>query len=1208
MGFFDNDAPNKDFSNPLFGSSDLELNRILGDPTEDVKTRQTAREVQNMERSIRRAGLDPGDSQPRSSFFGDVLDTLDAPRQGVMGMIDTLFRGDAFEGDVGTGFRRGQNENVTFSDVLRRNDLIDNPILRGGVGLAGDILADPLTYLSLGSSAGAKVGGRVLAEGGLALNKLVHERALAQGITDVVQRSAKVDETFRAIGRYQEYSKFFDKAVSPSEKALEADNMAKAMEGFGSLVNASEVVGKGIFEKPALRIGANIPFLGHITGDADNVAVEVLNKDPGPVGQALRLADKVFKPGKLNIATLQLSDETVNAFDNIRLFADHQLGKIASTLGDYVGSVPMVGPAAVSVTKGLKNTFDAANTLLRKIFYQSSLVSRDFNNARLDYVNLRSQARLAARDQTIMSLGEDLLSKPDIQKEIYLAIDAQALGALKDSKVEGKDVLDTINRIRTTGTIHDGDQLLFRDMALQSGAEQGFRSRIDNLMIDPNVHPEVKAGIQKTMKAMDDLALEENKHGLGYSRLEYYVPHRYLSASQGGAKGGAESFLKSRKYDTVGQAFEESGKVADTSLADLLSYRFEKSFLLRAQDQFAKRVMVEESINPELISNLYKEAQMNPAGPAAGALKRYKIKLKPLDAQAIKDGTYISERQKIYAGVGLKDPVASELLAEHASVFHQKTTEELWAAGVKPLDNRMPREGLGELGEKIELKSGGSMFLPKPIADAYKETLAARDILKDALGTSAFGSAMLSAMDNTTGFFKRFVTLPWPAYWAQNFVGDRFNQAMQGLHAIAPGLHARTYSVLKGESAIKSATGMVLNKPMLEKVIKQFGLSYKVGDHIGAVEAFGKMNIEKFLAEKNSLFDNLKSIGTKSNRQAAFSQAGDLAQKTFDGFFRVNHFVHRFEQGDSIADAARAAQEAYFNYRDMSPVESSLFRRFYMFYGYMSKATKQTVTNLVTNPGNLTLQLHGSQALAEFFSDPNAAPTAEMHEAKLLNSAVTNEQLSRVVGRNKDGKPIVGRGFSAPLNAVLQQFSVQTPRSMSVGELIDTASDSARRTLQKQFATSNPMINSVAQLVSGKNLYFDKPLDAEFLRKLPSLNAAAEKLAGYKHDELPLDLDAATKFFLRAVPDGKGRLIADPSRMWILVNLIPGMGRAISTGGAFANADIGIPQALLKAGLGVNLQDTDVSRTYLSTRKSDLASFMNAHSVKQINKNNEEDN
>ena len=61
------------------------------------------------------------------------------------------------------------------------------------------------------------------------------------------------------------------------------------------------------------------------------------------------------------------------------------------------------------------------------------------------------------------------------------------------------------------------------------------------------------------------------------------------------------------------------------------------------------------------------------------------------------------------------------------------------------------------------------MFLPKPIADSFKETIASKDLLKDALGGSRFGKATLGALDHAVSTFKKWVTLPFPAYWAQTF-------------------------------------------------------------------------------------------------------------------------------------------------------------------------------------------------------------------------------------------------------------------------------------------------------------------------------------------------------------------------------------------------------------------------------------------------------
>lgn len=1198
------------------GILDDDLEGILSDPTVDRKSRDLARQVRGMEDKVRRAGLDPQDATPRESFFSQLLDTLDAPRQGVAGVIDTLLRGDMFQDGVGTGFRRGQQENTTASDIFRRHDIIDNPIARGVAGFAADVLTDPLTYLSLGTGTAAKVGGKTLSEAGQALRGQAVSRLLDNGVVDILEQDNKLNQAFAAAGKYEEAAKNFNKAKTPSVKALEADRMSKAEDGFRGVLSPEDIVGKGIFEKNKLRIGANIPFLGHLTNEKQ-LAEEVILKDIGPVGQALRLAGKVLKPGKLKIADLELSDEMIDLIQTQKAYANNKLVELGDKIGQ-LKDVPVLGTGikgAEAVGKRAKDTFTAANNLFKKIFYQKGLVGAAANNNRLDYQNFKEAAKVLSKDRAYNALGEDLIKDKNLQKEVYLAIDAQAMDAIRESVGENKDVLNAVNKIRTTEDVREGDQLILRNALTNSGAEDNFRVRIDNLLADPNVTPQVKDGIVRTFRAMDDIALEEAGNGLGYSRLEYYVPHKYLNVNNAEkqfakSSGRAEAFTKSRKYDTIAEAFSTSGKVGDTDLASLLQYRIEKSLTLQAQRNYFKRLAIEEGLAPHLVQAVYKDALQNPVGEAAAALQRYRITLPDVDLALQEQGLVNAARQRVYAGVGLKDPKASELVAQSASDFQNKIHQELWAAGQKPLDNLLPQEALSELGQKVRIPGGKEeIFLPKPIADSFNETIAARDILKDAAGKSAFGKAALKVLDHTSSFFKKMVTLPFPAYWAQNYLGDRFNQAMQGIHAVNPGIFARTHSLLSGKSAIKSATGQLLDKPTMDRIIKQFGMQYTVSDFLGTKEAFGDMDIDRFLAMKNSLGSNILKgfkLGNGANREAALAQLHDKFQKSFDGFYRVNHFVHRFEQGDSIADAVRGANDAYFNYRDLSPVEQSLFRRFYMFYGYMSKATKQTLTNLVTNPGNLTLQLHGVNGLAEIFSDPNAAPTAEMHDAKLLQSAVSNEQLSRVVGRTKDGKPIRARGFAAPLNAVMQQFSLETPRTLSVKELIDTAADSTVRTLQKQFATSNPIINAAAQKISGKNLYFNKPLDAEFLRKLPSLNAGAEKLLGYKHNELPADLDAPLKYFLNAVPDGQGRLIADPGKFWILMNIVPGLSRATSMAGTLTNAEIPGKTKALRTLAGINIEDGDPTRSYLYDRKNALQDFINANSINRRLQNDEE--
>jgi hypothetical protein len=280
-----------------------ELDAILNSDNASPEARQMARGIDRDLNRVVNAGLDPSLSEPRSSFFSNLLDTLDAPRQGVAGVADTLMRGDAFTGDVGFGWSRGQEENTTFSDILRRHDVIDNPIGRGIVGFAGDVVMDPLTYLSLGTGTAAKVGGRALTETGLALKTKGVERLTDLGVTDLIQQEGILDEVFRGIHRGQDALKNIGGAKSSDAAlALEGKRLDDAKDLYSSLFKDDEVLKADIFKRPKLNVGVNLPFVGHLT--EDDLAQEIVTKSPGIVGQSLRALGKALKPGHVKLAEL----------------------------------------------------------------------------------------------------------------------------------------------------------------------------------------------------------------------------------------------------------------------------------------------------------------------------------------------------------------------------------------------------------------------------------------------------------------------------------------------------------------------------------------------------------------------------------------------------------------------------------------------------------------------------------------------------------------------------------------------------------------------------------------------------------------------------------------------------------------------------------------------------------------------------------------
>lgn len=1222
-----------------------EIRSILMDPYADRETRRLAKTVDTQLKKTVGAGYEPEEVTPRKNLFLEGLDFLDSLRQGNVGILDALLRGDIFTPEVGLGYERGKKEDVTVSDLLRRHDVIDNPILRGIAGFAGDVLLDPLTYPSFGlSSLGRKIGGRTLTEAGSKVvgdvtravtsrTKGLGDPGLMLGADQFIEDGKIVDQVFRRAAHMQQYSKEVKKAIPGSKAHAEAQKLYMDAQSFieSHGLKAGTVLDElnPLFEKPALHFGVNVPFLGHLAGKTAKEGVQERVKIPGFRGmffEAMGLAGKVFKPGRLEHVQ-QLPPGMVEVIEDIGVKADRLFAPIESFLAS-LEKAPVIGKgigAVNSVRKGFATAFNNA-------FRRAGVVGPDINNLLRELEWRRGGAKASGQDAVLQVLTDTGLKNPQLGSQAAELIDGaatEALHAIELDPASMEKFLDSSQQMQRnlaagrdmTGRkwasdLRDADgNIIPSPLEDVQGAWTGARAKLLTETINgPNVAPEVADIVRRFIGKMDEIGAQENFMGVKHGLLETYLMHRYLNPnrnpySRHGAAHGVD-FTQPQKWKSLDEAFAKGGKVGNTDLASLIELRVRESELRIADKEFFNRLVIEHGLPLQTVQALYREAASEPGGAAYEMLKRRKYKVTPgEDAELYLRGKGQQDLgEALRATKATNSPEYEKLVkmteAELSDFAHKRHLVD----GLIPKDANVPHGLWGEIGTVVK-HEGEEFVLPHAIASAFNDVRTSRDIIKNLAGTTSFGKAMLKGADRGLRFFKTITLLPFPAYWAQNLLGDRFRNIAAGIHTINPGLPDRVHQLLTGKASITNEYGQVLTKDTLDKLAKQVGLHLSPSDYLGYLDSFGEGDINRFMARnKSSAAKNLSGLakGNWTEFTAGLSQIHDKLNYGFDGFFRLNQIVHRFEQGDGMMDAVRSANNLYFDYRDLSAAEKSVFRRLYMFYGYTSKATKAAVTDLITQPGNLTSQLHGVRALAELFSNPDAAPTAEEIDLELLSSHATHEQLSRVLGKSPEGKTIFGRGFAAPINAMMQQFDLQVPRNLSVGELLSWSGDMAKRNLQKQFATANPVIKTVGEGLAEKNLYFNKPLDAEFLRKIPSLNSLAERLLGLSYDDLPGDLDAASKKFLNAVPDGKGRLIADPGMFWILNNIIPGLGRLTSMAGALANEDIPMKMAWMRSLLNVNLSGTELSQTYLYSQKEALEKFMRARSIEQQVRNQKE--
>ena len=115
--------------------------------------------VESLEDKAYEAGIPEELQQPRESVFSKALNFIDKAKQPVVGLLDAAFvRKDLLDVGVPGVVSRSWQERAHSFDVLRRAG-VENPVVRGVLGLASEIVLDPLNWSSFGSGAAAKFGG-----------------------------------------------------------------------------------------------------------------------------------------------------------------------------------------------------------------------------------------------------------------------------------------------------------------------------------------------------------------------------------------------------------------------------------------------------------------------------------------------------------------------------------------------------------------------------------------------------------------------------------------------------------------------------------------------------------------------------------------------------------------------------------------------------------------------------------------------------------------------------------------------------------------------------------------------------------------------------------------------------------------------------------------------------------------------------------------
>ena len=164
----------------------------------------------------------------------------------VAGSVRGALRGEG----ILKGAREGLKENIGFSEVYR--EFAGKPETRLGKvavgigGFAADVLFDPLTYLTLGTSAGLKVGGKTLTKGASKMSQEVSKNVLESTRDKLVQEGFSMGQAKRMSQTVdnRKTNDLFSRAVS--KKGITADQVSKM-----ATTRLSEQLGRDLTVKEA---------------------------------------------------------------------------------------------------------------------------------------------------------------------------------------------------------------------------------------------------------------------------------------------------------------------------------------------------------------------------------------------------------------------------------------------------------------------------------------------------------------------------------------------------------------------------------------------------------------------------------------------------------------------------------------------------------------------------------------------------------------------------------------------------------------------------------------------------------------------------------------------------------------------------------------------------------------------------------------------
>jgi hypothetical protein len=622
--------------------------------------RRAKTESIKLDRILKLQGVEPPKAQPGA--LSSFLDTLDTGGQLARGVIAKTIGTEGFENESVIGAARKANkENLTVSEILRREGILqDSPITRGVVGFIGDVATDPVTYLTFGGGAGAKLGGKTLnlaadvaTKGGdkvkvaqllqksskNLVEKNLDELRRSKGVTSLskddilkaqtkaqVQLSKAGNELSSVIDRGKKLNRagaddiiqLGGKEADQTAKALADQQIAREKRIRDVFDLADDQALEDIFKPGAIRISS--PFAGLISGPtAAKIPLFSRSADIPFLTKGSTAAYRYLN-GKSYNAKVVVGDVTEDVLKRFENSGSGLLQAVAST-ARAGGKVP-----------GLLSKRIRAGGKAEKIAIEEHQIAREVTK---DMVKADYQPAFDLFEELAEKAGRD-------PEELYSRITHAFQDALRPTNFRK----DTLQEVATKGTLKAGD-FAIDDKVLNTtltNLKREFNA------IEAGLGDEALNILKFARDEFDNLLDVDTAAGVLTQAINDYIPNAYIQAKGIDAVGQAERVAKSvlgkkpdftlkREFASMNLAQLQLGLKPKASIKDRLITRRIASLKARGEKDFYERLGFEfgmdANFKAQLEKNLLSERK-EIVEATVKFLERSGFDLQPFAAQAQK--------------------------------------------------------------------------------------------------------------------------------------------------------------------------------------------------------------------------------------------------------------------------------------------------------------------------------------------------------------------------------------------------------------------------------------------------------------------------------------------------------------------------------------------------------------------------------------------